>query len=251
MPAKYFAFDTETTGTDHAVDEILSYAFVVLDEQLVEISRQQRFFFPSAEERVHPKAAEVNGYTRAKWAEKGALDQSTLAMMLTQDWADHGVARLMPIGHNVSFDLNFFKKHADAKAMYKALSYHFVDTMVLAIAMDQAKGITGSYSLGPLCARYGVELKGAHDSLADIVATIELYKIFVGILRGGQELPAAAPKTFLTKTAESYVFASGKHKDADINDTRVPPGYITWALGTVTLTDDERRALGARVGIFS
>lgn len=245
MPAKYFAFDTETTGLDpHMGDQILSYAFIVLDENLVELARRQRYFFPSEGMEVAEAAAKVNGFTVDEWTKRGALPQSDLASQLSRDWGDCSVKRLMPLGHNYAFDQAFLKKSADPKALYAALSYHFVDTMILAIAIDQAKGTKGTYKLVDLCARYGVELVNAHDSLGDIEATVGLYRKLIEVLRGA-EAPQAAPRGFLTKLASGdFEFRFGKHKGRCTVSADVPQDYLEWVLGNIdSLTPEERQHL--------
>lgn len=248
-PLRYFAFDTETSGFEPSDGaELLSYAYITLDENLEEVSRQQRFFF--AAKPVPEAAARVNGYTEEKWASLGALPPDQIRATIATDLRRDVPVKLMPLGHNVPFDLRFFRANADAPTLSRALDYHAVDTMSLAIAIDQARGQKGSYKLTALSERYGIDLGDkAHDSLADILATVELYRRLVAVIRGDNELPKApsgSGHSFLEKVGEEIRFRFGKHKGRTLADVRATnPGYIPWVLGNVTsnLSDADRKVL--------
>jgi DNA polymerase III alpha subunit (gram-positive type) len=199
MKTLYWSFDTETTGLDERVDQILSLAWILLDEDLNEISRKQYFAFPDDHVVVSPEAAAINGYTRELWEERGAVTQAELAVLIARDWKYHELFGAKPLGHNTPFDIKFLDELARTypalkAARKRALHYHMVDTLALMPSLDAAHRIRGmKYGLGILCARWGIPLANAHDSMADIEATVALYRCLVAVLSTATMPVAAAP----------------------------------------------------------
>jgi len=249
MPTiKYFAFDTETTGIDDDA-QIISLAYRCLAPDLSTVSEGVFYAHPADDVEVSPGAAAVNGYTREGWDARGATTQEVFREQVATFLQTSGLTRALPLGHNVPFDLGKLKRSVPASVFSKALAYHFVDTMCLAISLDQARGVHDArYNLAVLCTRYGVPLDNAHDAISDITATIALYKVLIGFLGGdvaaAPPLPAAI-SGFLEKTAAGFVFAYGKHKGKTPDD--VPPDYRAWALREIKhLSGEQRAALGDR-----
>lgn len=252
--ATYFAFDTETSGLEPSEGaEILSYAYMVLDENLDVMVQRQRFFFPKGP--VDPGASAVNGYTPELWASRGALRPETLSVHIQYDLEKDVPHRVAPLGHNVAFDLKFFNAYGPRAELRKKLDYHGMDTMLLARALDQAFGQKGSYKLVELCKRLEVPLVGAHDSMQDITATVELYRCLVGRIRTGAGMPEAPPPPprqdgFLQKTGSAYTLAKGKHAGKTLDEVGATDrSYLAWALNTVQLSPEERTAMKAACGL--
>lgn len=253
-PVKYFAFDTETSGLDPRTDCILSLAYILLDAELNVIATAQGFFFPPEGKEVSAEAAAVNGYSVDTWRARNALPASALAGYVSACWEQHGVARALPLGHNVKFDLDFLKEAVDKGALQRALSYHSVDTLTLSVAIDQAHHIDGGrYRLTDLCSRYGVVLENAHDSLGDISATVALYRRLLECIRGQDKTAAAPPQPtakgrFLVRINDMWQFALGKHRGKSLDESSVDVGYLIWVLNNVTLTDEEKAAIRRACG---
>lgn len=196
----YFAIDSETTGFyAYEEDEILSFAYIYLNADLVELTRKQYFVLPSPGHEVSAEAAAKNGYTPELWAERGAIPQDEFFAALAADWKLLGVDRAWPLGQNVRFDMSFLdargrKDPGFRQAQRDALSYHLVDTISLAVPFDTAHRVRGAkYSLTDLCERWGVPLVHAHDSMSDIEATVALYRKLVERL-GTVAAPALTPQ---------------------------------------------------------
>lgn len=198
----YFVTDAETTGF-HAYegDEIISFAFILLDADLREVVRKQYFVWPSADCVVQPDAALVNGYTPALWAERGAVSQDAFFKQLREDWRTYRVSRAWPTGHNVSFDVNFLEARGRIDPTFRedmknALSYHMIDTISLAVPLDTAHKVRDArYKLTNVCERWGIPLTNAHDAMADTEATAELLRRLIGALRGATPPPPVPPDT--------------------------------------------------------
>lgn len=186
----YFGFDTETSGLDPRDGaQILSLAYILLTDDLHEVARKQYFVMPDENAVLSPQALAINGYTPELWKSRNAIKQDDLFEALRADWKYYELFGAWPLGQNVGFDLDFLKeggrsRPSFAAAQKRALSYHKVDTISLAVPLDAAFGIRGEkYGLIPLCERWGVPLTNAHDSMADIEATVSLYRALVGVLR--------------------------------------------------------------------
>lgn len=252
MSARLFAFDTETTGLDASKDEIISIAMLLLDSSFNELNRQVIYALPSDGIEVHPKAAEVNGYTKEKWIAKGAVSQDVLHREIKSFLV--GQKDLFPLGHNVGFDVDFltslFKKHNDN--LRGVLSYHKVDTVGIAVFSDLALfGRMGSnYRLTELTERFELPHAEAHDALSDVLACVALFKHLYAHI-GGKELvpPPVVHSRLLMKQADDWRFRAGKHKDKDVKTLAVEkPDYLRWVLENVSdlsseQTDHIRNAL--------
>ena len=100
--------DTETTGLDTSVHEVIEVA-IVKEHPDGRVEKWQSRIQPKNIEAAHPKALEVNGYTPEKWGEAPYLEHVAIdiATMLKG---------CVIVGHNVGFDLDFlqadFKKEA-------------------------------------------------------------------------------------------------------------------------------------------
>lgn len=253
----FFVFDVETSGLDHNQNEILSFSARLLARDLTEISSMLQYAFPEKE--VDPTAARINGYTKEAWASKYADTQENLFAQVRKFL--QGNTRLIAVGHNVNFDLNFlralFQKYNALDDFKRYVSYHSIDTLTVALMVDIAqRGLPqGSYSLSNLSDRFGISLGDkAHDVEEDVKATITLFKFLNEQIRGQLLLPAANPlerKTpFMEKRADgNWVILTGKHRDKPLEVVAADKGYLDWVLRSITdLTDDAREAvLAAKV----
>src|SRR5690348_1754880 len=100
MSAVFFAFDVETTGLEEA-DEIISFAYRVLDNDLAVITGDIFYVWPDKRS-VNAEAAAVNGYSAPAWTAKHAVPQAEFAGIIKQILSPF--RGLIPLGHNVKFD---------------------------------------------------------------------------------------------------------------------------------------------------
>lgn len=239
MQTGFFAFDVETTGLDPKENEIISIAAVILDEQLQERDVLEVYAMP--EKGIDPVAAEVNGFTTLGWQSRGAVSQYTLSreiVRFTKEYSD-----LIPLGHNVSFDVDFLRSLYEQQGLSdefkKTFSYHKIDTVGMAVAFDLVKfgKKAGEYKLAALCPRFGVDLDNAHNALDDIKATVNLYKQIVRGLGGKEDVEIHAPsryKRFIEQKDGEWVLVKGKHKGETLTKVaQVKPDYIEWMLDKV------------------
>lgn len=256
MPARIIAFDTETTGLDSAKDEIIAIAMVTLDEHFNEVGRKVVFAQPDVE--VSPEAAKINGYDHAKWEGRGAISQVMLfAEVYEFIRAQKADRPLMPLGHNVGFDVGFlralFTKN-ESREYGRLMSYHSIDTIGISIFCDMAKfdKLNSAYKLTELCDRFGIDLTNAHEADADIDATIELFRLLYKGM-GGDTTTLPEPvrvNNMLKKVAGVWKVNGGKHKGRSVESVASEaPDYLAWMLGKFDdLSDEQRKCLEVAIG---
>ena len=173
--------DTETTGLNAGVNEIIQLAIVIVDEDFNFVDKFVSKVRPMHEANIEEEAMKVNRLKN--------LDEAPTPLQVRNaffQWNEevHDGAVIEPIGHNYSFDKDFLKiffGHMYNEKFY----YKFRDTFVLAQAMiDRGSldlGDNGSTSLVGLCDHFEIPIK-AHDALGDVLATLQLYKKLLEIV---------------------------------------------------------------------
>lgn len=101
---------------------------------------------------------------------------------------DNGGFKLLPAGHNVSFDLRHIDAFYERLGIQGALGifdYHTLDTMTLALTLKDMGYLEmrQRLNLSSLCERFGIDTKNAHDALYDIDATRELYTKMTALIK--------------------------------------------------------------------
>src|SRR6478609_11686186 len=98
----YLVFtDTETTGLDPVLNEVLSIGIQVCDAATFEVVAEREWYIrPECIETASEKALEVNGYTPEKWTSAGARP-GTEVFAEVAEWMTKGVFA----GHNCPFDI--------------------------------------------------------------------------------------------------------------------------------------------------
>lgn len=152
--------DTETTGLDATVHEVIEYAIVRTNPNGEETLRWATKIKPQNIEAAHPIALEVNGYTEEAWA-----DAPTMAEVGEKILAD--LKGCVIVGHNVAFDENMLNENLKRAGIDRRIPYHKVDTVTLAYEHLVKDGLT-SLSLDNIRRFMGWSLDGAHTALQDV-----------------------------------------------------------------------------------
>lgn len=128
--SKYVCFDTETTGLDANVNNLLTATFIVLNDNLIELDRLN-ISLKSENYTVNPQAMEVNKIDLGKHhnSSKDLID--TKAQLINFLKKNKTNFYLTPVGHNVTFDIGFIKKLL-GNEYNNYFSYNYVDTIVIA-----------------------------------------------------------------------------------------------------------------------
>jgi DNA polymerase III epsilon subunit-like protein len=183
---KYIAFDCETTGLDDK-SNLLTVSFIILDKHLnkkdsVNISLKQGNGYY-----VTPYALEVNKIDIIKHHNTSLdlIDARKLLLKFLDK--NYNSFCLIPIGHNVNFDIKFIKKSGllTDKEWNKYISCNSLDT----ISVAQFLKLSGklhertSLSLINLCNSCNLERNEQleHSSAYDIEMTIKLLKHFLNL----------------------------------------------------------------------
>lgn len=182
---KYIAFDCETTGLDDK-SNLLTVSFIILDKHLnkkdsLNISLKQNNGYY-----VNPYALEINKIDIIKH-HNTSLDLIDARKVLLSFLNKNVSFRLIPIGHNVNFDIKFIKKSGllTNEEWSKYISYNALDT----ISVAQFLKLSGklhertSLSLVNLCSSCNLERNEdlEHSSEYDIEMTIKLLKYFLNL----------------------------------------------------------------------
>ena len=188
-------FDTETTGLDSNIHEIIELGFVM--------ERHEGCWWPSekvirkleglailAEPHSHfqhdesglefqarikpqniadaePIALEINGYTEDGWGFQPHLNATFASVLVSL------LRNAIFIGHNVSFDHDMLTRACQRVGVAPKFGYHKIDTVTL--AYEHLIGTTDSLSLINICPIVGVTNEGAHTALADAYRCREVY----------------------------------------------------------------------------
>jgi len=180
---KYIAFDVETGGIDPEKVSLLTAYFAVLDENF-ETTHELSLTIKQDMYSVTAEALGINNINLVTHHnDPVSLDQreaGTKLFEFLRRVSDEGASKLIPIGHNVSFDIGFITlgagKLLTKKSWNQFVSYRLLDTGVIAQFL-KAKGsmpeeISGS--LGSLQKHFDVPADVAHTADGDVRMTVNV-----------------------------------------------------------------------------
>ena len=177
----YIALDVETGGIGS--DKSLLTAFLaVLDKNFNIIDQLDLKVKPDdGIYKVTAEALGINGINLVKH-EAEAIPESKVGTLLYNFLQQHnpnGKSKLIPVGHNVGFDIKFLQsKVISAGNWDKFVSYRLLDTGVIAQYMKVKGRIPESVSgsLGSLAKFFDVPKQVAHTADGDVRMTIDVLK---------------------------------------------------------------------------
>lgn len=184
---KILWFDSETTGLDAKLNDIITLAGILEIDGVI----KERFDYklrPFNPQNIEEQAMKVNGFTNEEvMAFPPAIEAKKALQTILSKYVDRFKKnktmndKILPAGQNVAFDVNFlgetWKKCGD-NFLFAMLDYHKLDlfalTQILAVKGDL---ILPNLRLETVANHFEVAIK-AHDALSDIEATREVfYKI--------------------------------------------------------------------------
>ncbi len=208
-PAAYAVFDCETTGTDPAVDEIVSLAVVLLDANGTETTRYTRLVRPScaipaeataihgigdedvaAAPPFEEIAAEVLSLLACDTVSQAStgmglgllacdtVSQASTGMglgLLACDTVSQASVGVVFVAHNAGFDL-LMLQNAFARA---GIDYRPAAVACTLEAFRLLEPRAPNHRLESICERRGIVLEGAHQALGDVLATAALLRVLL------------------------------------------------------------------------
>ncbi len=185
---KLLYFDTETTGVDSKVNEIVQFAAIVeIDGKVVEEVNWQ--CQPTRWDKIDPMALKTIGKTVE---DLKALPAPSEMMKNIRALFDRHIDKFnkadkfYPAGHNVQFDLEFlqafWKQHGDTYGTGSYQNWRCLDSRILANFLLYKDMIPcADVKLETLCNHFKVAIQ-AHDAMSDIRATRELIQLMSAFL---------------------------------------------------------------------
>lgn len=171
---RFILFDTETGGLDPKSHSLLTAHFKLLNDKFKPLKELSLSTLPFDDTyRVTPFALRVNRIDLANHSVSSIPPEQAGTLLLDfirkESWL--GENKLIPVAHNITFDLNFIYEHLIPKSEWeKYVSYHSIDTASIAnfLKMTGILPANQSVSLGKLAAHYGIKTDGAHDAKVDV-----------------------------------------------------------------------------------
>jgi len=176
---KVFYFDTETTGLNSKVNDIIQLGFIIeIDGKVVrkEKLEMQPFDYSS----ISKIALDTHKISVEKMK---TFDTPQIAYAKIVNILDEYINKydkedkFIPAGYNVKFDMEFLREFFiknNNKYFGSYFDYHFIDAMAILFLKRYAGKIAlDNYKLETACNYYNIEIK-SHDALSDISATREL-----------------------------------------------------------------------------
>ncbi len=181
--ARYIAFDVEAGGVtdDHS---LLSAYFVVIDEDLKTVYGELDLFVKpdNGNYVITPQALEVNKINLIEH-DKIAITASkagTLLYNFLKTHAPDGTQKLIPLGHNIAFDVQFVKKHLLNKAFNQYVSYRMLDTSCVVQFMKLTGTVSRDLagSLSEIASYFGIPLlpNTVHTAKGDTWLVIDVLR---------------------------------------------------------------------------
>ncbi len=218
-------FDTETTGLDVQRDWIIQLSFVKFRAaDFEEVDHRDWYIRPSGAYTIAPSAEEVHHISREMLEQDGVSLRSVYPdMMAFVEGCD-----LLSYNGN-GFDARILYYNLQREGLTFDFEHRtFYDAYIIEVGRTSRR-------LSDVYRRYYKhDFKGAHNSLADVRATIEVFKAQCKKPRSADEIEREefdfiSLDGFLAMREGKAVFAQGKYKGESIEQVlQIDPSYINW-----------------------
>lgn len=222
------AFDVETTGTDHNKDSIIQLAAVKFDKDFNRLDSYCCYVKPMEDFEIAPGALEKHGLTKEFILDNGMASNGVMEVF---NAFCNDCDMLSYNGNN--FDIKFIDKEMRAAGIEFSFDRVFYDSMRLEAMLHPR-------SLEVIYKNYtGRDLDDAHNALADVNATIEVFKhqlnkfseqdITLDEIMGFEESKIFDISGMIKKEDDKIIFAKGKYRGVEFMEVcKGDPGYIQW-----------------------
>ena len=241
-------FDTETTGLDVQKEHIIQLSLVKFDTDTWQIVDQRDWYIlPEGPFTIPAEAEAVHHISKSFLLEHGVSLRSVYDDFITFtkgcDFLSYnGNGYDAPIMHynlqrlGLTFDF-------DGRTWYDALLLERIHTA----GMTDENGEKVHNNLTAAYTRYyGHPFEGAHNSLDDVMATIEVFKAQVAAHGWNwaqrEEFGFICFDRWLCKKGGYFYLTQGAHKGESIESMmRIDPSYLEWIVDKCKWTDDQTR----------
>ena len=253
-------FDTETTGLDVQKDHIIQLSLVKVDTADWSIIDQRGWYIlPEGNFTIPAEAEAVHHISKQFLQENGVSLKSIYSDLVT---FTNGCDILSYNGNGYDAPILYYnlKRHGlsfdfDGRTWYDALA---LERVHMEGKIDPETGERYHCNLTAAYTRYyGHPFEGAHNSLDDVMATIEVFKAQVAA-HGWQwaqrdEFGFISFDRWLIKRGDYYYLNQGGHKGESIESMlRIDRSYLEWIVDKCKWTDDQTRGIiGPYIGRYT
>lgn len=186
MNKKYLVIDTETTGLNPEINNILTMAILLCEEGSVKPIKSREFKFKYDNYNVSVGALKINKIDLVEH-DKNAYDTfDDVIDFLHLAYMECSYNKPTVIGHNVGFDLGFIHKSIGKEKWEQYVSYRNIDTCTIGRFLSDC-GIVklDNVSLGNLVDYFGLnDYNNLHNALYDATKTWEVYDAMIQLVKG-------------------------------------------------------------------
>lgn len=252
-------FDTETTGLDVQKEHIIQLSLVKFDtDNWSVVDQRDWYILPEGEFSIPAEAEAVHHISKDFLLEHGVSLRSVyddfMAFVGNNDMLSYnGNGYDAPLLHynlaRLGLDFDF-----DGRTWYDALLLERIHTLGMVDENGEKlhNNLTSAYTR-----YYGHPFEGAHNSLDDVMATIEVFKAQIAA-HGWEwaqrdEFGFISYDRWLVKRGDSYFLNFGAHKGESIESMlRIDRSYLEWLVDKCnTLDDQTRRIIEPYIGRYT
>lgn len=247
---KLVCFDTETTGLDVQKEHIIQLSLVKFDTESWRIEGQRDWYLLPEEEFTIPAEAEaVHHISKTFLLEHGVRLRDVYGELCA---FTEGCDILSYNGNGYDAPILYYnlkrlglQYQFEGRTWYDALLLERIHTagMVDENGEKVHNNLTAAYTR-----YYGHPFEGAHNSLDDVLATIEVFKAQVH--EHGWEWAQRDEFSFisydrwLVKKGDYYYLNQGAHKGDSIESMlRIDKSYLEWMVDKCKWTDDQTKEI--------
>lgn len=181
MSKKYIFLDVETGGLDTSYSLLTLYAGI-FDHNFNQTGELELKIKPNnGKFKVTEGAMKVNRIDLIKHETSSIIEDEAAKQLesLLAIASDNGSIKLIPVGHNVKFDLDFINsKLLNEKTWAKYCSKILLDTTTIGLFLKVLDIIPSEVpnSLSSYAEYYGLQRKNLHDAKNDVLLNVQVFK---------------------------------------------------------------------------
>jgi len=206
--AKYIILDCETGGLSPQENPITQIALLTIDNTLKEVERFETFIKPYDDLKITKGALDATGLSMAD-INSGISNKQAVKVLIDYfkkaKGGSHASLKPVVVGHNVQFDTGFLEYlfQSANDDFWKYVNPTTVDTMVLTKMFNPT---ISSLKLGICCEEVGIDLPDAHKAMNDVIATTDLFRVYINKLRDAGDVTVSNSNNDKPKSRVKFQF---------------------------------------------